>query len=98
MQYPNEMVENMLRAYYTLQQSPDPEYSDLFIDLSRGLKTLKKNNKTLYYTVVNVFVNGIPIQDYATDDGVTTRMITYRLTDGLELLTRIMNGDTNYEG
>jgi hypothetical protein len=52
----------------------------------------------LYFTVVNVFVNGMPIQDQALNDGVTTRMVNYRLNDGLEALTNIMNGDMVDEG
>ncbi len=78
-----------------MKDHSDPTFSDMFLDLVNSLKILKKKNKVLYYTLVNVFVNGMPIQDYAIDDGVTPRMITYRLTDGLELLTNIMNGDVH---
>jgi hypothetical protein len=67
----------------------------MFLDLVNSLKILKKKNEALYYTLVNVFVNGMPIQDYAINNGVTPRMITYRLTDGLDLLTNIMNGDVH---
>jgi hypothetical protein len=59
---------------------------------------LKKQSEVLYFTVVNVFVNGMPIQDQALNDGVTTRMVNYRLNDGLEALTNIMNGDMVDEG
>jgi hypothetical protein len=63
-----------------------------------GLKELQKQAPTLYYTIVNVFVCGMPIQDQAHNDGVTTRMVNYRLNDGLDALTEIMNGDMVNEG
>jgi hypothetical protein len=88
-------VENLLRNYYSLQQHTDSTFSFYHIDILSGLKKLKKQNEVLYFAIVNVFVNGQPIQDYAFDSGVTTRMISYRLNDGLELLTNIMNGDMN---
>jgi hypothetical protein len=78
-----------------MKDHSDPTFSDMFLDLVNSLKILKKKNEALYYTLVNVFVNGMPIQDYAINNGVTPRMITYRLTDGLDLLTNIMNGDVH---
>jgi hypothetical protein len=63
-----------------------------------GLKGLQKYNNVLYYTLVNVFIYGMPIQDQAYNDGVTTRMVNYRLNDGLDALTNIMNGEMVDEG
>lgn len=98
MEYQTDIVENMLRNYYTLQSHNSPEFSDLFVDLATGLKELKRYNTILYYTIVNVFVNGMPIQDQALNDGVTPRMISYRLNDGLSTLTKLMNGELVNEG
>jgi hypothetical protein len=42
---------------------------------------------------VNIFVNGMPIQEQAYIDDVSTRLVNYRLNDGLEALTNIMNGE-----
>lgn len=92
MEYETTIVENLLRNYYSLQRHPDSTFSDYYVDISNGLKSLKKQNIILYSTIVSVFVNGMPIQDRAFDDGVTTRQVNYRLHDGLELLTNIMNG------
>lgn len=91
--YTTEIVENLLRAYYSLQSHHDSIFSFYKVDLDNGLKALKKYNSTLYFTIVNVFVNGMPIQDQALQDGVTPRMVSYRLNDGLNALTKIMNGD-----
>jgi hypothetical protein len=68
------------------------------MDLMYGLKELQKDNSVLYYTLINVFVSGMPIQDLAHNEGVTTRMINYRLNDGLDTLTNIMNGEMVDEG
>jgi hypothetical protein len=80
-----------------LQTQPDSTFSFYKLDLEHGLKNLKKQNATLYSTIVNVFVNGVPIQDQALKDGVTTRQVTRRLHDGLYALTLIMNGEVSYE-
>jgi hypothetical protein len=96
--YTTEIVENLLRAYYSLQSHPDSTFSDYKIDLDNGLKALEKYNTTLYFTIVNVFVSGMPIQDQALNDGVTPRMVSYRLNDGLSTLTKIMNGEFGNEG
>lgn len=98
MEYEKTIVENLLRNYYSLQQHPDSTFSFYFLDLAYGLKELKKQNEVLYYTLVNVFVSGMPIQDQALNDGVTTRMVNYRLNDGLDALTNIMNGEMVNEG
>lgn len=94
MEYTKTVVENLLRNYYSLQQHPDSTFSFYYLDLVDGLKELYKQNSVLYYTLVNVFVSGMPIQDQAYNDGVTTRMVNYRLNDGLEMLTSLMNGVT----
>ena len=96
--YTNSIVENLLRAYYSLQQHPDSTFSEYKIDLEAALRTMKKNNRSLYSTVVNVFVNGVPIQEQAENDSVTTRQVNRRLHDGLHLLTMIMNGEVYEEG
>jgi len=92
--YTTSIVENLLRNYYSLQQHPDSTFSFYYLDLVDGLKELYKQNAVLYYTLVNVFISGMPIQDQAYNDGVTTRMINYRLNEGLEMLTNLMNGVT----
>lgn len=92
--YTTNIVENLLRNYYSLQQHPDSAFSFYYLDLVDGLKELYKQNAVLYYTLVNVFISGMPIQDQAYNDGVTTRMINYRLNEGLEMLTNLMNGVT----
>jgi hypothetical protein len=91
--YETDIVENLLRNYYSLQSQPDSTFSFYKLDLEHGLKALKKQNATLYSTIVNVFVNGVPIQDQAYIDEVSSRQITRRLHDGLYALTLIMNGD-----
>lgn len=95
MEYRTSIVENLLRNYYSLQQHPDSTFSDYYIDLTYGLKELLRKNHTLYLTIVDVFVNGMPIQEQADKMGVTTRQVNYRLNDALELLINIMNGDAN---
>lgn len=92
MEYEIEIVENLLRNYYSLQSHPDSAYSFYKVDLEKGLKDLKKQSTTLYNTIVNVFISGMPIQDQAYNDGVTTRQVSRRLHDGLYLLTLLMNG------
>jgi len=92
MGYTTEIVENLLRSYYTLQQHPDSTFTFYKLDLDNSLKALKRQSEVLYFTVVNVFVNGMPIQDQAYNDGVSTRQVNRRLHDGLHALTLIMNG------
>ena len=92
-EYTSMFVENLLRNYYTLQQHPDSTFSSYKIDLENSLKTLKRQNKVLYFTVVNVFTNGMPIQTLAYNEGVSTRQVNRRLHDGLHTLTMIMNGE-----
>lgn len=94
MEYTKMIVENLLRNYHSLQRHPDSTFSFYYLDLVYGLKQLHKENTVLYETLVNVFISGIPIQNQAEKASVTTRMINYRLNDGLEMLTNIMNGDT----
>lgn len=93
MEYTTEIVENLLRNYYSLQSHTDATFSDYFVDLTNSLSVMKRESEVLYSTIVNVMVNGMPIQEKATIDGVTTRQVNYRLHDGLDLLTMIMNGE-----
>jgi len=98
MEYTKTMVENLLRNYFSLQSHPDSTFTFYYLDLVQGLKKLYKQNSVFYYTLVNVFISGIPIQDQAYNDSVSTRMINYRLNDGLDALTNLMNGETVEEG
>jgi hypothetical protein len=50
---------------------PDSTFSEYKIDLDMGLAKLKKYSSVLYSTVVNVFVNGVPIQEQAKIDEVS---------------------------
>jgi hypothetical protein len=93
MDYTIEVVENLLRNYYSLQSHPDSTFSYYYIDLTDGLKVLKQQNASLYSTIVNVFINGMPIQEKATVDEVSSRQVSRRLHDGVYKLTMIMNGE-----
>jgi len=97
MMYQNSIVENLLRAYYTLQQHPDSTFTVYKLDLEIALRKIKQHNNVLYSTIVNVLVNGVPIQEQAEVDNVTTRQVNRRLHDGIHLLTMIMNGELSYE-
>jgi len=90
--YTNEIVENLLRCYYTLQTHPSATFSDYKLDLERELKRLKTHSYSLYYTMINVLVNGVPIQRHAEDHRISTRQVGRRLHDGVQLLTMMMNG------
>lgn len=92
-EYTTSVVENLLRNYYTLQSHPDSTFSHYYVDINRGLKELAEQNPSLHSVIVNVLVNSTPIQQAALEAGVTTRQINYRLHDGLDLLTMIMNGE-----
>lgn len=93
MEYQMEIVENLLRNYYKLQTHPDSTFSFYYVDLTNGLKIMRRESEVLYSTIVNIMINGMPIQEKAAIDDVTTRQVNYRLHDGLELLTMIMNGE-----
>lgn len=93
MEYTKTTVENLLRNYFSLQSHTDSTFTFYYLDLVQGLKELYKQNSVFYYTLVNVFISGTPIQDQAYNDGVSTRMINYRLNDGLDALTNLMNGE-----
>ena len=90
--YTNEVVENLLRCYYTLREHPDAAFSDYKLDLERGLKQLKTHSYVLYYTMISVLVNGVPMQRHAEDHRISTRQVSRRLHDGVQLLTMMMNG------
>ena len=91
--YTNNVVENLLRNYYTLQDHPDSTFSFYKIDLELGLKKLKQTSPVLYSTIVGVFIDAAPIQEQAKVDKVTTRQTNRRLHDATHLLTMIMNGE-----
>lgn len=93
MEYKNDIVENLLRNYYSLQTHPDSTFSDYKVDLDQALAKLKNYSSVLYSTVVNVFVNGVPIQEQARTDEVSRMQVNRRLHDGLHMLTMIMNGE-----
>lgn len=93
MEYTTEIVENLLRNYYSLQQHPDSTFSFYFLDLTSGLEVLKRNSPVLHSTIVNIFVNGMPIQEKAAVDDVSRMQVNRRLYDGLDVLTMIMNGE-----
>jgi hypothetical protein len=97
MEYTTDIVENLLRNYYALQSHPDSTFSFYKMDLERAMKALERENSTLYFTLLNVFVSGMPIQDQAYKDGVSPRQVSRRLHDGLYALTMIMNGEKVYE-
>jgi hypothetical protein len=98
MEYTSDIVENLLRNYYSLQSHPDSTFSYYKLDIDNGLDALHKKNKVLYSTIVNVFMNGISIQDQAIKNGITSRWVSYRLNEALNMLTDIMNGELVDEG
>jgi hypothetical protein len=91
--YQTDMVENLLRNYYSLQSHPSSTFYEYKIDLDVALAKLKKYSSNLYSTIVNVFINGMPIQEQAAKDGVTRQQLHRRMHDGLHFLTMIMNGE-----
>lgn len=97
MEYTSNVVENILRHYYSLQLHPDSTFSHYKIDVDSALKVLHDKDSVLYFTIINVFVNGVPIHDQAKTDGVTSRWVSYRLNEGVNMLTSIMNGELSNE-
>jgi len=93
MKYTNEMVENILRNYYSFDKYSDTDLYEYKIDIDLALKKLSDYSSVLYFTIVNVFINSKPINDEATDSGVSRMQVNRRLHDGLHLLTMIMNGE-----
>jgi hypothetical protein len=93
MEYQNDIVENLLRNYYSLDSSDDAMLRDYKIDLDIALSKLKEYSSVLYLTIVNVFVNGMPIQEQARIDDVSRMQVSRRLHDALHVLTMIMNGE-----
>lgn len=93
MEYTTNIVENLLRNYYSLQQHPDSTFSDYYLDITQALVVLKRNSPVLHSTIVNIFVNGMPIQEKAAQDSVSRMQVNRRLYDGLDVLTMIMNGE-----
>jgi hypothetical protein len=93
MEYQNDIVENLLRNYYSLNTTDDLVLRDYKIDLDIALAKLKEYSGVLYLTIVNVFVNGMPIQEQAKLDDVSRMQVNRRLHDALHVLTMIMNGE-----
>jgi hypothetical protein len=93
MEYQNDIVENLLRNYYSLNTTDDLLLRDYKIDLDIALAKLKEYSGVLYLTIVNVFVNGMPIQEQAKLDDVSRMQVNRRLHDALHVLTMIMNGE-----
>lgn len=93
MKYTNEMVENILRNYYSFNKYSDTDLYEYKIDIDLALKKLSDYSSVLYFTIVNVFINSKPINDEAADSGVSRMQVNRRLHDGLHLLTMIMNGE-----
>ena len=93
MEYTSQLVENLLRNYYSLQVYPGSEFAEYTLDLHNSLMIMKRRDKKLYSTIVGVFVNGTPIQEQANKDDVSRMHVSRRLDDGLNVLTMIMNGE-----
>lgn len=92
-EYSNDSVENMLRNYYSLQDSSDTTLAEYKADLDLALTKLKDYSSVLYSTIVNVFINSKPINVEAYDSGVSRMQVNRRLHDALHMLTMIMNGE-----
>lgn len=93
MKYTNEMVENILRNYYSFNKYTDTDLYEYKIDIDLALKKLSNYSSVLYFTIVNVFINSKPINTEAADNNVSRMQVNRRLHDGLHLLTMIMNGE-----
>lgn len=93
MKYQNDMVENILRNYYSFNKYTDTDLYEYKVDVDIGLQKLSNYSSVLYFTIVNVFINSKPINDEAVDSGVSRMQVNRRLHDGLHLLTMIMNGE-----
>lgn len=94
--YTNQIVEAGLREYQSLTglllTSGNEETKALKLDLDAGLAKLQKQQKTLYKTLIGVFVLGNSIQEQAEQMSTSTRQVSRRLHDGVHMLTMIMNG------
>lgn len=93
MKYTSDVVENILRNYYSFNKYTDTDLYDYKVDIDIALKKLSNYSSVLYSTIVNVFINSKPITLEASDGGVSRMQINRRLHDGLHLLTMIMNGE-----
>lgn len=93
MKYQNDIVENILRNYYSFNKYTDTDLYEYKVDVDIGLQKLFNYSSVLYFTIVNVFINSKPINDEAMDSGVSRMQVNRRLHDGLHLLTMIMNGE-----
>lgn len=92
MEYTTYMTENMLRNYLQLEIHPDQMFSDMKLDLDKALKALRTEDPDVYKTIMGVFVAGNPIQIQAKNDGISKRLVHYRMANGVQSLTAIMNG------
>lgn len=83
----------MLRNYLQLEIHPDQVFADIKMDIDKALKALREEDPDVYRTVMGVFVAGTPIQQQAKKDGISKRLVHYRMANGVASLTAIMNGD-----
>jgi hypothetical protein len=94
--YTTTIVEAALREYQSLTSllmlTGDQDTKNLKLDVDAGLRKLQKQNKTLYETLIGVFVLGNAIQEQAEQMSTSTRQVSRRLHDGVYMLTMLMNG------
>jgi len=90
--YTSDIVENMIRNYYTLQDTELTEYVSLQMDLNKGLDRLREEDYDTYKTIMGVFAFGNSIQAQAKLDNITKMQVHRRLSSGLWFVTLVMNG------
>lgn len=93
MKYEQQVVENILRNYYSFNKYTDLDLYEHKIDIDIALTKLNDYSSVLYSTIVNVFILSTPISVEAEESGVSRMQVNRRLHDGLHLLTLIMNGE-----
>lgn len=90
--YSPQIVENVIRNYWSIQDTGLVEAQDILMDVDRGLQRLKDEDPNVYSTVMGVFAFGNSIQGQAKLDNITKMQVHRRLSMGLEFVTNIMNG------
>lgn len=91
-EYSPQFVENLVRNLYTLKDTDLTEYTDLLMDVERGLERLKAEDANTYKTLMGVFAFGNSIHGQAKLDNITKMQVHRRLDNGLWFITNIMNG------
>lgn len=91
-EYKANVVENMIRNYFTLKETSLVEYADMKLDMEQGLRRLQEEDDSSYNTLMGVFALGNSIQAQAEKDKITKMQVHRRLNDGLTFITNIMNG------